>query len=295
VGRNARGTTLYGNTMQFFRRTPAPGRWTLVVSLNQRADALDGQNFAEPFTGNIDFNPVPVSADGLPNSPLAIIAQGRAATATVRVTNTGSSSKSFFVDPRLSQPTFQQLLVYQATGVPLPLPLSSQPYFFVPPQSDLLFVGAQATVPVVMDVKTATGGSDVLASILPGNQASAVVNASELAPSSWFALPEAQGPFGAGGAGGATVDVGAVVETNTFDTAITSSTGDPWLQLAVDNSSPYSPLTLAPGQSGTINLTITPNAPSGTLVQGFIGVDTMNTSTQSGDEIALLPYTYTVG
>jgi hypothetical protein len=295
VGKNARGTTIYGNTMQFFRRTPAPGRWTLVVSLNQRADALDGQNFAEPFTGNIDFNPVPVSADGLPNSPFAFLAQGQAATATVRLTNTGRSSKSFFVDPRLSQPTFQQLLVYQATGVPLPLPLSSQPYFFVPPQSDLLFVGAQATVPVVMDVKTATGGSDVLASTLPGNQASAVLSASELAPSGWFALPEAQGPFGAGGAGGATVDVGAVVETNTFDSAITSSTGDPWLQMSVDNSAPYAPLILAPGQSGTINLTITPNAPTGTVVQGFIGVDTLNTSTQSGDEIALLPYTYTVG
>jgi hypothetical protein len=31
------------------------------------------------------------------------------------------------------------------------------------------------------------------------------------------------------------------------------------------------------------------------VVQGFIGVDTLNTSTQSGDEITLLPYTYTVG
>jgi hypothetical protein len=91
------------------------------------------------------------------------------------------------------------------------------------------------------------------------------------------------------------VDVGAVVETNTFDTAITSSTGDPWLQMSVDNSAPYAPLILAPGQSGTINLKITPNAPTGSVVQGFIGVDTLNTSTQSGDEITLLPYTYTVG
>jgi Subtilase family len=295
VGRNAKGTTIYGNAMQFFRRTPAPGRWTLVVRLDQRADALDGQNFTEPVSGNIDFNPVPVSVAGLPNSPFAILPQGQAATASVRLTNTGNSSKSFFVDPRLSQPTFQQLLGYQATGVPLPLSLGVQPYFYVPPQTDLLFVGAQGTVPIVMDVKTASGGSDVLASTLPDNQATAVLSASELAPSGWFALPEAQGPFGVSGVGGATVDLGAVAETNAFDSAVTSSTGDAWLQMAVDNSSPYSPLTLAPGQSGTINLTITPNAAIGSVVQGFIGVDTMNGSTMSGDEITLLPYTYTVG
>ncbi len=74
-----------------------------------------------------------------------------------------------------------------------------------------------------------------------------------------------------------------VAYTNPFDSAISSSTGDAWAQ-AVSASAPYTPLTLAPGQSGTITLTITPNAPKGTVVRGFIAVDTFNQATSSGDE-----------
>lgn len=63
----------------------------------------------------------------------------------------------------------------------------------------------------------------------------------------------------------------------------------------VQRPGPYTPLTLAPGQSGTITVTITPNAPKGTVVSGFIAVDTFNQATSSGDEIINIPYTYTVG
>ena len=86
----------------------------------------------------------------------------------------------------------------------------------------------------------------------------------------------------------------AVAIANAFDGAITSSTGDAWA-LAVNASAPYKPLTLAPGQSGTITLTITPNAPKGTVVSGFIAVDTFNSATTSGDELINIPYSYTVG
>ena len=54
-------------------------------------------------------------------------------------------------------------------------------------------------------------------------------------------------------------------------------------------------MTLAPGQTGTITLTITPSAAKGTVVRGFIGVDTLNLGTISGDELVNIPYTYTVG
>jgi hypothetical protein len=63
----------------------------------------------------------------------------------------------------------------------------------------------------------------------------------------------------------------------------------------VNASAPYKPLTLAPGQTGTITLTFTPTAPRGTVVHGFIGVDTFNAATASGDELRNIPYTYRVG
>ena len=85
-----------------------------------------------------------------------------------------------------------------------------------------------------------------------------------------------------------------IATTNAFDSAITSSTGDAWA-LSFNAQAPYTPLTLAPGQSGTITLTITPSAPKGTVVSGFIAVDTFNKATSSGDEIINIPYTYTVG
>jgi hypothetical protein len=294
TSQTASGTTIYGNTMQFFRRTPSAGRWTIVVSLDQRLDAIDGQFFTEPFNGSIGFDVVPVAASGLPNADSTVIPRGQTATATIQVTNSGNSRKDFFVDPRLNQLTFQQILGYQATGVGLPLSLAQQPYFYIPPGSDQAYVAAQGTVPVVMDVLASSGQPDILASALPDNQVIAVFGAPELAPSRWFALPEAKGPF-TSRLVGARADVAALVETNVFDSTVSSSTGNAWEQLAINNFAPYTPLTLPPGQSGSITVRITPNAPRGTVVHGLLGIDTMNPFTTSGDEIVVLPYAYTVG
>jgi hypothetical protein len=57
----------------------------------------------------------------------------------------------------------------------------------------------------------------------------------------------------------------------------------------------FSPLVLAPGQSGTILVTITPGPTmAGKTVTGFIYVDTFNQVVFTGDEIVSLPYSYTV-
>jgi hypothetical protein len=65
---------------------------------------------------------------------------------------------------------------------------------------------------------------------------------------------------------------------------------------------PYNPLTLAPGQTGTITVSITPDAAAGTVIHGFLYVDAVNANsrtfgsiTRSGDEVSAIPYTYTVG
>jgi hypothetical protein len=142
-----------------------------------------------------------------------------------------------------------------------------------------------------MDVQQPFGDPDFLG-VSFGDNAVAALAAPEIAPGFFVGIPEATGPFTTGTTG--TVNLAAVAYTNPFDSAVTSTSGDVWAQ-SVNASAPYSPVTLAPGQSGTITLTITPNAPKGTVVHGFIGVDTLNLFTASGDELVNIPYTYRVG
>jgi hypothetical protein len=292
---NSQGAlTGFGNTMQFFEKAPTAGRWSAVVWLDQNF-AIDGAHFREPFTGRIRFRQFDADASGVPNSDSTVLPQGKPVTATISITNSGNSTKDFFADARLDKKTQLPVLGYGASAVGLPLSLSAQPNFFVPPSSDQLTVAAQATVPIVMDVAATGGNPDVLGVTLPQNAAVAQVSAPELAPGQWFALPEPKGPFPPSGVGPATVDVAAIAETNTFDPAVTASSGNAWIQLCVDNNAPYSPVTLNPGQSGSITVTITPTASIGTVVHGFVEIETFNPFTAAADEVVVVPYTYRVG
>jgi hypothetical protein len=57
----------------------------------------------------------------------------------------------------------------------------------------------------------------------------------------------------------------------------------------------YDPLLLAPGESGVIHVSIEPShAAVGSTISGFIYVHTYNAAAATGDEVARLPYKYTV-
>jgi hypothetical protein len=57
---------------------------------------------------------------------------------------------------------------------------------------------------------------------------------------------------------------------------------------------PTGPITLNPGQTGTITVTITPSGDSGTVVRGTLYIDDFDFFTDGGDELVALPYTYTI-
>jgi subtilisin family serine protease len=277
-----------GPTMQFFHGSPQPGLWTVILL---DAGFNDGAHLSEPFTGNISFAAPSVSSSGIPNSTGTVLPAGQPVTATITVTNTGNIQKDFFADPRLAGKVPQELLGSDVNGVTLPLSLAAQPNWLIPTNTNALVVAAQGTVPITMNAQEQFGDPDVLG-VSFGNNSVAAEAAPEVAPTFEVALPEATGPFTSGTTG--TVNLAAVANTNPFDSAVTSTSGDVWAQ-SVNASAPYSPLTLDPGQSGTITLTFTPNAPKGTVVHGFIGVDTLNLFSASGDELVNIPYSYTVG
>ena len=87
--------------------------------------------------------------------------------------------------------------------------------------------------------------------------------------------------------------------TKAFDTAVTSATGDLWA-VSTNPAASFSPVTINPGQSATIDVTITPNAAAGTVVSGDLYVDDFASGVPpygqlTGDELVALPYEYTVG
>jgi len=84
-----------------------------------------------------------------------------------------------------------------------------------------------------------------------------------------------------------------------FDTSVTSTTGD--LELAsINPAATATPVVINPGQSATIDVTITPSAAPGTVVSGTLYVDDFLSNIPpygqvAANEVAGLPYTYTVG
>ncbi len=286
-----------------------------------------------PFTVAIAYNGVRVAASSVPSDASVTLPTGAPVSVPVTVTNTGNTTKDFFVDPRLAHYTPLSL---GGSTVDVPLTSVNFPPFFVPTESRNLTIAAEAvspSVPISMDILDAngappfgnpkpafqeTGSPDIEATSFldpfTGFYA-AVASASypEVPSGVWLAAPTLIGPYSDPGATPTTVILGGIVDAQPFDAAAVPSTGDlyarEYAQQAGDTppTAPYHPLTLAPGQTGVVTVTITPAADSGAVVDGFLYVDAVNVNsddpatgspnliTGSGDELAVLPYTYTVG
>lgn len=163
----------------------------------------------------------------------------------------------------------------------------------MPPGTNQLAIAAQGNVPLTVEGSAQFGDPDFEGPSF-GNSSVATLQAPEIAPGAFFGLPEPLGPFGAVPITGATVNLAALANTYVFDPAVSSSSGDVWAQ-SVDPTAPYTPVSIAPGASGTIQVTVTPNGRRHRVVHGFIAVDTFNLSTASGDEVQMIPYAYRIG
>ncbi|HEX3978286.1 MAG TPA: S8 family serine peptidase [Solirubrobacteraceae bacterium] len=278
-----------GRTMQFLHEHPQGGLWTVVLTV---VLPVNGAQLSEPYSGAISFNPPPISSTGIPNSRRHRVRPGQPVTATINVTNNGNIPKDYLADVRLDRRVPQLLAGDNTNNVALPLAVT--PNWLVPPGTNGLATVAQATLPVTMDTRFVFGDPDFSGPSF-GNVTVNREFAPEIAPGLFLATPSPTNPDGADGVpAGTSANLAALANTFPFDSNVTTSTGDIWALSVNRNAPPYTPLTLNPGQSGAITVTFTPSGHRGHTVDGFIGVDTFNEFTDSGDEVATIPYRYRV-
>ena len=326
---SARGNLHTVAGLQLFARTPMAGRWTLIV---EATNPVSGENTRQPFTGSVSLVGLPVVTDvPLPNSTRAVLPAGTAVRIRVKVTNTAVVTRSFFADGRLTR-NGSYRLASQNPGDDQQdkdlLDLSYAAQWLVPSRTSSMTVRAAANQPIQLDAGW-NYGDPTLAGVPSANSSMATFAGSKLAPGPWYAQAGPIGPFTSAPPTPGTVDYGATVRTNVFDPTVTTSTGDYWAgalvpapadagRASLDRAYPLArrpsgrfapsasttagaptvtgPLTLQPGDSGTIIVQIRPRTVDrGTTVRGTIDVDTFDAYLGTGDEVRALHYAYRVG
>jgi Subtilase family len=296
------GTTT--TSLTAYTLDPDPGTWTLIVDF---AEPVVGNEVSDPYTGNIEFNAVRASAAGLPDSRGTKLAAGTPVTVPVTVTNNGAAPEDVFIDPRLDSTASISLAgLTQTAGLSLPL-AAAPPEWFVPSQTSSVSTTSTASLPIMFDFGIAQGDPDIgSAGPSPGPLCATTESGSYSPPGGqvgngvWYAFPSECGPYPSGAPAG-TVSSTMTVTTQQFDTTVTSPTGDLMLT-AINPATTVTPVVINPGDSATIDVTITPSGAAGTVVDGTLYVDAFATGTPNAayqqyaaDEMAGLPYSYTVG
>jgi hypothetical protein len=168
---------------------------------------------------------------------------------------------------------------------------------------------AQATTtgstPLLFESQFVGGDPDLASTV--GTTASLSFADNPIETGEWDVLPIEYGTFGTTGPPSESATTSASVVTSPFDPTVSSPTGD----LESDSANPatslgsFQPITVAPGQTATIPVTITPSGASGTKVTGTLYLDDVAyfefgsiqnalVNYPQADEVAALPYQYTI-
>jgi Subtilase family len=289
--------------LSLYASNPIPGTWTLIVDFTSPAP---GNELSDAFTGRVHLNAVSFSRGSLPDSPSVSLSAGRNATYTISLHNTGAAPEDIFLDPRLTTTQDYQLEPQdQNANIKLPLSAAANPpEWIVPPMTHSVSVTAtssSAKVPVMFDFGPFPGDPDDASSA--GATASATYpvgkSVTPVTQGLWFAVPSQTGPFSPAGAASSSVSTTMSVVTQQFDTTASSTSGDFW-KFGVQSlaaAAQYNLLTVNPGQTRTITLTLKPAGAKGTVVSGMLYIDDFVDSLQflSGSQLVALPYAYTIG
>jgi hypothetical protein len=281
--------------LQMYRFNPQPGRWQFTLLQNYLSS---GNQTSLPFTARIGFNTAQVNASGLPDGG-ALSVSATPLVVPILVTNTGAVTEAYFADARLRTPAATTLSL-QPFCTYLSLPGACGLFFLPTEVSDIRFL-AQSSLPLDMDAYNAQGYSaggtfmpDIYAKKAGAHAAAATLAEPEVPYGPWVVAPSLIGPYGPAGAPVAPVTMNATALMLPFDSSISADSGDIWADFTL-NTNTYNPLILAPGESGVVNITITPDPKEiGHTVEGYLYIDTYNANVTTGDEVVRLPYRYTI-
>ena len=288
---------------QLHTLSPAPGRWRLIVVF---APVVSGNALSSPFEVNVNEQAVPTTTGGLPDSASTQLTAGQASTYSVTVKNTGTAPETFFPDARL--PGSTSLTLGAVSGNTDNLPVNDNlPVYLVPTHSTLFQAQATTTgsTPLLFESQFVGGDPDLASTI--GTTASLSFADNPLATGEWDVLPVEYGAFGTTGPPSESATTSASVVTSPFDSTVSSPTGD----LEADSANPatslasFAPITVGPGQTATIPVTITPSGAPGTKVSGTLYLDDVAyfefgsiqdalVNFPQADQVAALPYQYTI-
>ncbi len=327
----ADGSLDTSDALQMYVNQPISGRWRLVI---EAVDPVAGDTLVQPFTGYVSLASEASTVKAtLPNSGKVTLKAGSTTLVKVKVTNNGVMPLSYFTDARYNF-AGDYTLASQVPGddlsdETLPLP-NVYAQWLVPTHSSSITMTGDATEPIQLDAGWNFGGPELLGAST-GNKSSVTISAPKIAQGPWYAQA---GPIGPGPAPDGSVAYTASVHTKVFDSFVTSTTGDFWINSlipapaadTVSSTKPGSaslssthwrnaakaqatsaakatpalaasgPLTLQPGQSGFITVAVSPTAAAkGKLVTGKLFIDTFEPFLGTGDEVVGLPYSYKVG
>jgi hypothetical protein len=301
-------TVTQGNTVQTFDANPLPGRWHLVLVMQ---NPVTGQEIEQPFRGTVGFDQVSVRADGLPSSRGTALPAGRATAVPVTVRNTGVEPIAVGVNPRTNDVrTLTPVIIQGGPEVDLPANPATTPIYLAPPDTSRFTIATRSTVPAQVEMQGSAAGFDLFGDLkrAQNGDTTSVATVGErrgyVSKGIWFGAIQEIGPFGPDGARPGHASFTAAFRTLGFDSTVTSSTGDPF-DFSVDpNGTGGTPVIIQPGQSATIQVTITPAGRRGDVVSGHLNLVTVPILPTgitalpfngTGEVIATLPYTYRVG
>ena len=281
--------------------SPDQGTWTLIVAFIPQ---VSGTALAEPFRVSTNQSAVAATATGLPDSSGKALGAGKARTFYVRVPNHGPSPEAYYLDARLPTSTQLTLASLTAGGNATNVPLTNAqniPAYLVPTNSTAFSQSATTTgpTPIEFDSSSSAGDPDIGSTV--GSTASGSFAADPIAQGLWGIAPDVVGAYGVTGAPTEPVTTAMSVTTAAFDPTVTSPTGDLWLAAANPAAlAGLSPTIVGPGRTGSIPVTITPRGKPGTVVSGTLYVDDESSvlfdafNSPNGDQVAALPYSYTI-
>ncbi len=281
--------------------SPAAGTWTLIVLF---APQVAGNATAAPFSVSTDQTSVPVtSTGGLPNSAGTTLAAGKPHTFQIKIKNTGAEPELYFPDARLPGSANVVLGALGGATTTTPVTINSNiPVYLVPTNTTAIQAQAitNGSSPILFDMEGPTGDPDIASTV--GTFVKASLTDNPVSPGVWDVLPEDSGAFGGPPGPSESVLTAMAATTSPFDPTVTARTGDLWLASTNPGVlAKFNPTQAGPKVTATIPVTITPAGPPGTKVTGTLYIDDANVlvfqrfSTLNGDEVAAIPYSYTVG